>query len=521
MSNKCWPIAVMIVASVCAAAGFLSSFVFWLTTVGVAIWLKMQFRDGSLLKRSVSQYFSSVLALSIAFFWAPDAMAYAMDASFWAGLGVAFMVVSFEALRITLPIVAGCQLARSARAAWFASGLLAVVVETWFPSVFPWRLGYPLVEMPMLVQAADFLGPSFPTFLTFTIAGVVINTIDFVTLVRKNKAVKRLRRPQLVGYAVPALLLVASLAYAAVSSRHWRSRETVSPSIKVALCQVYPMDVDSVERARDLSSRLPRDLDLICWPESIGGTYSRKLKMLDNQSLVFQNSLEPERGLQPWPEATSPLLVGGKTFEGSQQSPDATFVSALLIEPQQQGIVGVYDKRKLMPFGEYVPMKDYFPFMDSIFGQWDEITPGTDAGAICLDETQIGVFLCYEDMVPDIVRETVVGSADLLISLADGSSFESPSTRRQHRLLAQLRAVENRKYLLRCASTGETCVISPTGQIVSRLPLDIEDALLASVPLLGKPSVYTTCGDMFPWAALGGLLALGFVQLHQARASRL
>jgi apolipoprotein N-acyltransferase len=94
-----------------------------------------------------------------------------------------------------------------------------------------------------------------------------------------------------------------------------------------------------------------------------------------------------------------------------------------------------------------------------------------------------------------------------LVSLANGSAFESPYTLTQHRLLAQLRAVECRKSFVRCAATGESCVISPVGKIEERIAVQQAGALVANVSLLTGQTVFTRAPWLGTITSLLGLVA--------------
>jgi len=110
-------------------------------------------------------------------------------------------------------------------------------------------------------------------------------------------------------------------------------------------------------------------------------------------------------------------------------------------------------------------------------------------------------------MVPQAARDAVAQNANLIVSLINGSAFESRFTISQHRQLAQMRALESRRYFARCASTGETCIINPLGEIDSRLPLQTNGVLVGNVKLIEGKSIYRR----FPWCLpiLGcGLLAI-------------
>jgi apolipoprotein N-acyltransferase len=172
-------------------------------------------------------------------------------------------------------------------------------------------------------------------------------------------------------------------------------------------------------------------------------------------------------------------------------------------------IAGRYHKRHLMPFGEYVPGEDWFPDVKRYFPMQDDLTAGREATVLATASgARLGVMLCYEDMIPEAARSLVAGSATVLVSLINGAAFTEPLTLAQHRLLAQLRAVENRRAFVRCAATGETCVISPVGRIVARLPIHVQESLVASVPILESRTLYSRTGNVFPVACAVGLVVL-------------
>jgi apolipoprotein N-acyltransferase len=212
--------------------------------------------------------------------------------------------------------------------------------------------------------------------------------------------------------------------------------------------------------------------------------------------------------MRPLDDPACPILFGGKIYTGHPEKPKAIHQSAILVDAAH-AILGRYHKRHLMPFGEYVPGSDLYPDIKLYFPMQDEMTEGTEATVLaCGDRVRLGVMLCYEDMIPGAARSLANASANVLVSLINGSAFTEPLTLRQHRLLAQLRAVECRRALVRCAATGETCVISPLGTIVADLPLHGRDVLEADVPLLEGRTLACRLGPAFPVAAAAGALAI-------------
>lgn len=250
----------------------------------------------------------------------------------------------------------------------------------------------------------------------------------------------------------------------------------------------------------------------MCWPECSGGSYEAGLDSLADPTAVVAASRPPARGLRPLEDPCCHLLFGGQTFVGHPERPRSIHQSAILLDPSQ-AIVGRYHKRRLMPFGEYVPGSDIFPDLDRHFPMQERMTEGAHATVLhCGSGARLGVLLCYEDMIPGAAHSLVAESANSVVSLINGSAFTAPLTLRQHRLLSQLRSVECRRALARCAATGETCLISPVGTISARLPLHVSDTLLVDVPLIPQRTLASRLGPAFPAAAEMMLFALAVMR---------
>ena len=103
---------------------------------------------------------------------------------------------------------------------------------------------------------------------------------------------------------------------------------------------------------------------------------------------------------------------------------------------------------------------------------------------------------------------------NILFSLVKDSAFSNPLTLIQHHRLSVMRSVENRRYFARCSSTGVTCIVSPTGQIVSELPLQTDGTLVGDIILIRTRSLYNLIGDVFPWSCtlvlIGWLISIRY-----------
>lgn len=272
--------------------------------------------------------------------------------------------------------------------------------------------------------------------------------------------------------------------------------------LRVGVIQVDPSFTDSIEKMRKRSDGLEGELDLMLWPESTLGTYVKGVESVEAMRADLDVSRPPfvdttgVKGLKSW------LLVGGRTVAEGAEEEGPFYQTAYLIDGEGK-IADRYHKRHLIPIGEYVPGETWFRELHD-WAQLTEFTiSGTSPDPVRMGVHRLGVLICYEDTVPSAARKTVVAGAEVLICLINASAFEHPLALVQHRRLAQLRSVENRRTMIRCAGTGETCVLSPTGRMVSRLPVIEEGSLEIQVPLRSGWTLYQWVGHWLQAGSLG------------------
>ena len=466
---------------------------------------------------------AAATGLGIAFHWAPKVLAFSMRTNDEIGLLFAIPIVLWDAARLALPFWCVGRLVRDPRNAWLPAALVAVATEAVLPGVFPWKLGYSQIAWPVTIQAADIFGSEWSTFVLYAHAGAIVSLVMAGILLVRGRRTAGDAAPcpaagpawTPVGIAAVAIV-AANAAYGLWAMGHYAEAMRQAPQLSAALVQVNPDDEDSVDELRRLTKAAidrGKPLDLVCWPECSGGSYEDCLRSFSDPARVEKHSREPNRGLRPLESPACPLLFGGRIYRGRREKPREIYQSAILIDCEED-MIGCYHKRHLMPFGEYVPGGDHFPQMRFYFPMDEEYDVGGEATVLpCGEKARLGVMLCYEDMVPGASMSLVHNSANVLISLINGAAFTEPLTLLQHRLLAQLRPVETRRCLLRCAATGETCLISPLGTILARLPLHVRDVLTVDVPLLEVRTVASRIGPAFPLACAASLA--GFVLMRR------
>src|SRR5205085_318937 len=155
----------------------------------------------------------------------------------------------------------------------------------------------------------------------------------------------------------------------------------------------------------------------------------------------------------------------------------APYNSAILIDPQGQKVFS-YDKVHLVPFGEYEP----FPLIHRVVTSLSDEVGGFHKGrkysvGHLPGGYAFGAFICYEAIFPNEVRQFAAAGADLLINISNDGWFGRSAAPEQHLRMARVRAVENRRWLLRVTNSGITASIDPYGRIYSPLPVDTRAAV--------------------------------------------
>jgi apolipoprotein N-acyltransferase len=194
------------------------------------------------------------------------------------------------------------------------------------------------------------------------------------------------------------------------------------------------------------------------------------------------------------------VLTGAPLYSASSGEDEAErieyFNGALLIGPGgQQG--GQYAKQHLVPFGEYVPLRRYLPFLEPLVVSIGDFTAGTSQAPLSLGAMQLGVLICYESIFPDIARQTVAQGANLLVNLTNDAWYGRSSAPYQSMAMAVFRAVETKRTLIRAANTGISGAVDPLGRIIGETAIFTEAALIVKAPMLTEATVFSRQGHHF------------------------
>jgi apolipoprotein N-acyltransferase len=180
--------------------------------------------------------------------------------------------------------------------------------------------------------------------------------------------------------------------------------------------------------------------------------------------------------------------------------------------------LGRYDKVNLVPFGEFIP--PLFGFVNRITQEAGDFVPGQGVKVLKAGPDNIGVFICYESAFPTFVRQFAKEGANVLFNLSNDGYFGHSAAREQHLLLVRMRAVENRRYIVRSTNDGITSSIDPAGRVIRRLPLYREVAALLPFGRIRERTSYSEYGDWFAWGCLIAGLGLALETQLAARVRK-
>ncbi len=212
-------------------------------------------------------------------------------------------------------------------------------------------------------------------------------------------------------------------------------------------------------------------------------------------------------------ETQCTLLLG--TNETSRRDGENLYYNtALCLSPDLT--ITQYYKMHLVPFGEYTPYKKIFSFIEKVTHAIGDVTPGREYTLHRFEGKPFGSPVCYEIIFPSLVRKFTARGARFLVTITNDGWYGRSSAPYQHFQIAIFRAVENRRYLLRAATTGISGIVDPYGRVVARSSLMTKTVLTAKVSPRRDLSVYARYGDFLPY----GSLTLTGISLMLARVKR-
>ncbi len=405
---------------------------------------------------------------------------------------------------------------------WVALDLLGAR----FTSV-PWdQLGYSQVDNALVNQLAPWTGVYGITFLLVAVNALLAGSL---VLGRRSGNEKRrvdtqrlwsglagivllatgaaalMRQPPKPTAPANAVLVQPNLDVAAENSwtgpGEWDSHLADFARLAGEQCKQYIAGIPQTGApiGEIVCPPYPTHPDLVVWPEA-------PAPFVESDPRFQQSIATLARSMQ------APLIVGGI---GNEYSSDLQawqdYNSAMIVAPDGSR-VGRYDKIHLVPFGEYIPFKNLLVFAHKLTGRVSDFTRGTDHRVFLLPTQaganhRYGVFICYEAAFADEVRHFARNGAEVLVNISDDGWYGDTSAPWQHLNITRMRAIENRRWLLRDTNSGITATIDPYGRVRQSIPRHQADALPAQYGFRDDITFYSAHGDVFAWCC--AILSIG------------
>ncbi len=366
----------------------------------------------------------------------------------------------------------------------------------------PWLLlGYALVPSTTFIQSADLGGVYLLSFIVVLTNAALAEALH-----------ARGRPGAVVAALAPAMVVLAAAATYGVARQATLVLPPPSDTVTIVqgnndlgtqwreefhgkgLNEYLRMTFEAAERSRP---------SLIVWPES---------------AVTFFLAHEPRfrRGIARVLDTVgADLLVGGPHHEGGDRAQPSYYNSAFHVR-RDGTITGRYDKRHLLPFAEYFPLRT-IEFLRRRFERVRYFTPGD--GPVTL-ETKLGPVapvICFEGIFPEIVRVPMTRGATLLVNLSNDAWLGRGPGAAQHLAMVTLRAVEHRVWLVRATTSGISAFVDPMGRERGRTPMFETAVLEQRVAPIDIETVYERYGDAFAYACLAVLIAAALVLARRRR----
>jgi apolipoprotein N-acyltransferase len=374
-----------------------------------------------------------------------------------------------------------------------------------FLTGFGWAsLGQSQYKVLPVIQIADVTGMPGVSFLI-----VMVNTVLKEIWALGREKGWRTRKEMIAPVAAASVALAIVLGYGITRLNFFKG---TTKGIAIAVVQAnIPQEMkwhppawpQIMQRYMALTEKAAAEKpDLIIWPETSYPGILWEDKDLFEELKVFVRKLQV------------PLFIGSVTGQG-----EAYYNSAILLSGDGD-IFQQYHKIHLVPFGEYIPFRSMFPFLERIVPIAD-FTSGREytvfpflSGA----PGKFSVLICFEDTVARLSREFARAGAQVLVNITNDAWFQDTKAPFMHLQSSVFRTVENRRWLVRAANTGVSCFIDPLGRI--RASVEDREHKKTYVPGyavyrvgLGEgKTFYTHFGDVFAFACLGCIIGAIFIR---------
>jgi apolipoprotein N-acyltransferase len=497
-------------APVAYGGALLSGILYWLAFPGVDAW-PLAFLAwvpllvamyGQTVRRAMLLGWLAGITMNVAGFWWLKGML-ATFSGFPGPICFLFMLIvcAFQGGRIALQ---GWLYGRATARGWphapvFAAAFAAS--ELLYPVLFLWYFGATVHQVPLLTQLGEVGGP--------ILVGLVLVAVNLAIAEAVLALVER-RKPSIPALAAGAAVAAIACVYGAVRIRMVDAEVQAAPGATVGVVQA---NMGLIEKRSSVEEGLRRHLqlsaelrkqgaDLIVWSET-----SAMRPVRDSSYKDELRGVASRIGL--------PSIFGAVVVKRVDDDREYVLYNAAVSSDAAGTISGRYDKQYLLTFGEYLPFGETFPILYRWSPNSGRFTPGTSLEPLSMDvkgvKHPVTTLICYEDILPRFTNDAVRhADPELIVNLTNDAWFGDTEAPWEHFALAQLRAVEHRRYLVRGTNSGVSGVVDPVGRVVAHSGTFRTESIAAPIHWMRSHTVYEDIGD-WPWLLVsGGLIYSAF-----------
>jgi apolipoprotein N-acyltransferase len=492
------------------AGALLSGLLYWLAFAGMDVWplafvawvpLVVAMHGQTTRRAALLGWLAGVTMNVAGFFWLETMLRTFSGFPAMVCFFFVFVVCSYQGGRIgLLGWLYGRATARGWPAPWVFAGAFAAS-ELLYPLLFPWYYAATVHQVPVLTQLADVGGP--------ILVGLVLVAANLA--LAEPLLARAERRPMSLGLLGAGAVTVAfACCYGFLRIGAVDAAAEAAPPVTVGVVQANmglmekrtAFD-DGLQRHIDLSHRLQRDdhVDFVVWSETSA------------MRAVRDDSFKQELRAGVARRIGVPAIFGAVIVKRVEDERQYVLYNTAVASDAAGTVTSRYDKEYLLTFGEYLPFGETFPVLYKWSPNSGHFSPGTSLDPLLLDvggaKHPVTVLICYEDILPRFTNDAVrYADPELLVNMTNDAWFGDTVEPWEHLALAQLRAVEHRRYLVRGTNSGVSAVVDPVGRVVAHSGTFREEAISAPIHWMRSHTVYERVGD-WPWLLVSIALAVG------------
>jgi apolipoprotein N-acyltransferase len=378
-------------------------------------------------------------------------------------------------------------------------------VRSYALSGFPWStLGYSQHNFPVFIQSADIIGVYGISFLVVAFNGALADVVIMAKRMLSRPLYSRFHT--YAGWCLLFIALVANLIYGFY--RLYQDRPGSAVTVAVVQGNIeqdkkwdasYQHDVTDIYKNLSLSvtgisesgTSAP---SLVVWPETSVPFVFGADRELSEDLISFQRKLNTY------------LLFGSIRLKNNTRD---KFSNSTVLLTKDGSVSYIYDKIHLVPFGEYVPLRRLFFFVNKLTVGIGDYVPGDSYARALPPFGSFGTPICYEIIFPGLVRKYYTKGGDFIVTITNDAWFGRTNGPYQHFSMAVFRAIENRKPVVRAANTGISGIIDSNGNVLKTTALFERTAFKATFKTDKTLTLYTKYGDMFSFFCI--VLSLSLV----------